>query len=125
MAIPPDPIDDVLFDAKLVVVGEVVAVVAEGSPPARIEAEPGVKDVGNKAPWQRVQVRIDQALLGTAPIGSVVEVLKPEAGYLLSVGIKGDFLLGAAVDGVAPLLGRYGPDSYRHDVVVAALAKRG
>jgi hypothetical protein len=125
MAIPPEPIDSVLFDAKAVVAGEVVAVLAEGPAPPHVEPKKGFKDVGNKAAWQRLSVRVDDVLQGGFDVkkGGTVEVLKPEAGYALSVGIKGDFLLGVGEE--APvILGRYGPDTYRHEVVVEALKRR-
>lgn len=128
MAIPPEPIDSVLFDAKAVVTGEVVAVVAEGPALPRIEKKKGMSDIGNKAAWQKLTLRIDDVLQAGFDVkkGGTVDVVKPVAGYALSVGIKGDFLLGNPEgDEKAPvILGRYGPDSYRHDVVVEALKRR-
>ena len=133
MAIPPEPIDSVLFDAKAVVVGEVTAVVAEGPALPRIEKKKGMSDIGNKAAWQKLTLRVDDVLQAGFDVkkGATVDVVKPVAGYALSVGIKGDFLLGnpapseAGGDEKAPvILGRYGPDSYRHDVVVEALKRR-
>ena len=133
MAIPPEPIDSVLFDAKAVVVAEVVAVVREGPALPKKEKKPGFSDIGNKAAWQRLTLRIDDVLQAGFDVkkGATVEVVKPVAAYALSVGNKGDFLLGNVVaddskdagDGPV-ILGRYGPDSYQHAVVVDALKRR-
>ena len=128
MAIPPEPIDSVLFDAKAVVVGEIVAVVVEGAAiPKTPPAKKDFKDVGNLAAWQQLSLRIDGVVapgLG-ATAGAVIDVLKPEGHYGLPVGAKGPFLLGApGSDGLPVILGRYGPDSYRLDVVEAAVKRR-
>lgn len=123
MAIPPEPLDSVLVDVKSALIGEVTEVIATGPElPAR-EGKKGEKDLGNKAPWQRVKLRVDTALRGV-DVGGVVEVLKPEGAYLVDVGTKGPFLLGAVGDdGVAPILGRYGPDTWRVEVVQTAFAR--
>lgn len=130
MAIPPEPIDSVLFDAKAVVTGEVVAVVAEGPALPRTPKKKGYSDIGNKANWQKLTVRVDDVLQAGFNVkkGATVDVVKPVAAYALSVGVKGDFLLGNPEDGAGAdgpvILGRYGPDSYRHDAVVEALKRR-
>lgn len=124
MALPPEPIDTVLVDTKVAVVGEITGVVATGPALPHREGKKGEKDLGNKAPWQRVTLRIDTVLRGGLKQGSTVEVLKPEGAYLVDAGTKGPFLLGAAGDnGVAPILGRYGPDTWRLEVVQQAFAK--
>ncbi len=128
MALPPEPIDSVLFDAKAVVAGEVVAIVTEGAAlPKKTPKKKDHRDVGNLAAWQKLSLRIDNVLLaglGTAE-GAVVDVLKPEGHYALPVGAAGPFLLGApGDDGLPVILGRYGPDSYRADVVEAAIRRR-
>ncbi|MDP2342071.1 MAG: hypothetical protein Q8O67_14025 [Deltaproteobacteria bacterium] len=128
MAIPPEPIDSVLFDAKAVVVGEVVAIVTEGAPlPKKTPPKKDHKDVGNLAAWQKLSLRVDDVLLAGLDVkkGESLDVLKPEGHYGLPVGAKGPFLLGAAgADGLPVILGRYGPDSYRQEVVEAALKRR-
>ena len=81
MAIPPEPIDSVLFDAKAVVTGEVVAVVAEGPPLPRIEKKKGFSDIGNKAAWQKLTLRVDDVLQSGFDVkkGGTVDVVKPVA----------------------------------------------
>ena len=128
MAIPPEPIDSVLFDARAVVVGEVVAIVTEGAAaPKKTPPKKDHKDVGNVSAWQKLSLRVDDVLLAGLGLdkGAVVDVLKPEGHYGLPVGAHGPFLLGAAGDdGLPVILGRYGPDSYRTDVVEAAVKRR-
>ena len=124
MALPPEPIDTVLVDTRVVVVGEVTGVVATGPELPHREGKKGEKDLGNKAPWQRVTLRIDTVLRGELKPGSTLDVLKPEGAYLVDAGTKGPFLLGAAgADGVAPILGRYGPDTWRLEVVQQTFAR--
>jgi hypothetical protein len=123
MALPPEPIDTVLVDTKAAVVGEVVGVVATGPDLPQRVGKKGEKDLGNQAPWQRVSLRVDTALRGAFSAGSTIDVLKPEGSYLVDVGTTGPFLLGAAGDdGLPVILGRYGPDTWRLEVVQRAFA---
>jgi hypothetical protein len=124
MALPPEPIDTMLVDTKAVVIGEVVGVTATGPALPQRVGKNGEKDLGNEAPWQRVSIRIDTVLRGELQGGKTVEVLKPQGAYLVDVGTKGPFLLGEAGDDGAPvILGRYGPDTWRLEVVQKAFAK--
>jgi len=125
MALPPEPLDSVLVDAKVVVFGEVVGVTATGPELPRREGKKGEKDLQNKAPWQTVTLRVDRVLRGDVVKGATLQVLKPEGAYEVAVGTHGPFLLGTADDsGVAPLLGRYGPDTWRSEVVEGAFQAR-
>jgi hypothetical protein len=127
MALPPEPLSSALFDAKAVVVGEVVSIDATGpEPEKRADVKKGMKDVGNKAAWQTVTLRVDVVLRpgkdGVAvAAGKTIAVRKPEGAYAVDRGTKGPFLLGApGDDGVPLILGRYGPDSWRLELVEAA-----
>lgn len=127
MAIPPEPVDSVLFDAKAVVVATVQTIEAEGPMPPQVEKKKGFSDLPNKAAWQKVVLAVDDVLLAglEAKKGGTLTVLKPEGAYALNVGNGGPFLIGAAGDdGVPVILGRHGPDSYRREVVEAALLRR-
>jgi hypothetical protein len=124
MAQPPEPLSSALFDAKAVVVGEITAIDATGpEQPKRTDVKKGFTDVGNPAAWQKVTLRVDEVLRPgkdgvVVKKGGSVSVLKPEGAYVVGVGTKGPFLLGApGDDGVAPILGRYGPDSWRLELV--------
>jgi len=121
MALPPEPIDTVLVDAKVVVVGFVDAILETGPELPQRQAKKGERDLGNKAPWQRVRLTVERTLRGEA--GKTVEAFKPEGAYIVATGTRGAFLLGAPEGGSAPILGRYGPDTWREDVVVAAFAR--
>jgi hypothetical protein len=123
MALPPEPLDTVLVDAKIVLIGVVAAVTQTGPTPPQREGKKGERDVGNKAPWQRVQLTVERALRGDVAVGATVEALKPEGAYVVDAGTRGAFLLGAPDDGAAPILGRYGPDTWREDVVTGAFAR--
>jgi hypothetical protein len=121
MALPPEPLDTVLVDAKVVVFGEVVDVTATGPALPHREGKKGEKDLQNKAPWQAISLRVDRVLRGDVVKGATIAVLKPEGAYEVVVGTHGPFLLGSADDaGVAPVLGRYGPDTWRAEVVERA-----
>lgn len=124
MALPPEPLATVKVDAVAVCIGEVTAVVATGPALPKREGKKGEKDLGNKEAWQEVVLRVDTALLGLTA-GQTLTVLKPEGAYLVDVGTKGAFLLAAPaeVGGAPAILGRYGPDTWRADDVVATFTR--
>jgi len=113
MALPPEPIERVLPLAKVVVVADVITVVDLDEWPAPGKGPP---DSGHRNPAQQVTLRVARALLGTVD-GDVV-VTKPAGAYAVDVGTTGAFLLDA--DNV--ILGRYGPDTWSVDAVIAAIA---
>jgi hypothetical protein len=119
MALPPEPIDEVLPKAMLVLDAEVHEVVGHGPAPERIEAPPGYTGVGHKVAAQLLTLKVHRVLRGEAPTGELT-VEKPVAGYALRAGVRGPFLL----DGSKPhpvVLGRYGPDTYSFEKVERAL----
>ncbi|MCU0697639.1 MAG: hypothetical protein MUC96_14020 [Myxococcaceae bacterium] len=115
MAKPPEPLADVLPQARWVVDAEVIEVVASGPTPPRKDAPPGSTSVGNLAAAQTVKLAVKQVLRGDSVRELVVE--KPAAGYALKPGDKGPFL----VDANMVILGRYGPDSWHPERIAAAL----
>ena len=115
MALPPEPLDRVLPLAKSVVVADVAAVVDLDEWPAPGNGPP---DSGRKSPAQQVTLRVTRVLLGT--VADDVIVTKPAGAYAVDVGTTGAFLL----DKDAVILGRYGPDTWPVDAVVAAIAGR-
>jgi hypothetical protein len=119
MALPPEPIEEVLPKAKWVVDAEVKEVTGHGPAPDRIDAPPGHTSVGNKAPAQLITLTIKRVLRGD-PGAKELTVEKPAAGYALREGNKGPFLL----DEGSPtplILGRYGPDTYSWEKIERAL----
>lgn len=118
MALPPEPIEEILPSAKWVVEASVVEVV-ENAPPPKNAPPPGTTGTG-KVGRQVVKLRVSKVLLGRDVPKDIVCV-KPEAGYALKVGSKGPFLL----DGTRPrpnILGRYGPDTWPVERIQEALA---
>lgn len=121
MAIPPDPIEEVLPNAAWVVDAEVKEVVQQGPAAPKVPAPPGWTDTGQKVGSQLVKLSIRRVLKGQSELKELT-VEKPVAGYALKAGNKGPFLL----DGSKPhpvILGRYGPDSYSFEKIEAALKK--
>lgn len=111
MALPPEPLDEILPSATTIVVAEVVSVVDEGAwPPGD---KNGPLDGAPPRPAQRAQLKITRTLRGP----SVDSVHKPAANYALRIGTQGAFLL----DERAEILGRYGPDTWTVDEVEAAV----
>lgn len=115
MAIPPDPIEDVLPLAAWVVEAEVAEVLSTGPTPPQREARRGATSVGNRAPSQSVRLSVTRVLRGKRTKELIVD--KPEAGYLLKAGDHGPFL----IDANSQLLGAYGPDTYSLAEVTRAL----
>lgn len=115
MAIPPEPIEDVLPDAVLVVEAEVLEVLSTGPDTPKVHSKPGMTSTGAKSPSQKVKLKVTKVLFGAPTKELVVE--KPEAGYALRAGNHGPFL----VDKSNVILGRYGPDSYSLERITKAL----
>lgn len=119
MAIPPDPIDEVLPLAVLVVEAEVKEVVSSGPQPPRVEAAPGKTSVPDQVRAQVVKLTVQRVLHGDRKLKELT-VEKPLGAYALRPGNKGPFL----IDGSTPtprILGRYGPDTYSVSQIEAAL----
>src|SRR5438270_10692886 len=106
MALPPEPLNEVLPKATWIVDAEVVEVVKQGPAPEKKQARAGASDIGQKTASQTVKLKIKRVLKGEQVKELVVE--KPEAGYALRAGNHGPFL----IDDSKIILGRYGPDTY-------------
>jgi len=119
VALPPEPLEEVLPDATSVVEATVIEIVAEG--PAVDQPQLQHRHVGGnlKDPSQTVRLRVTRVLRGE--LEGELTVIKPEAPYLLRVEVSGPFLL-AEQDGKVTILGRYGPDSYSLAALERALA---
>ena len=115
MAIPPEPIEEVLPNAMWVLDAEVSEVLETGPQVPRKEAPPGATSVGQKTSSQKVKLKVNRVLRGDTITELVVE--KPEAGYALRSGNHGPFL----IDSTRSILGRYGPDSWSWERIEKAL----
>ena len=121
MAIPPEAIEEILPKAALVVEAEVVAILATGPLPPKVEGAPGATSVGHKVASQTVKLKVIRVHKGPSTLKEVVAE-KPVGGYSLKPGNKGPFLLDAGKPNPA-ILGRYGPDSWALSKVVGAVKK--
>ena len=120
MALPPEPISELLSGASIVVDAEVIEILGTGDPLPKPEAPRGATSIGVMIPMQIVRLSVRRVLLNRdgALVADVLVVEKPIATYALRVGNQGGF----ALDGASPrraILGRHGPDSYG----IAALEK--
>lgn len=120
MALPPEPLDEVLSEATAVVEATVIEIVSVGPPIERPKRPP--RHVGGNIldSLQRVRLRITRVLRGELELGELT-VTKPEAPYLLRAEVSGPFLL-REEEGEVTILGRYGPDSYSLASLERALA---
>lgn len=122
VALPPEPLEDLLRVASLVVEAEVTAVLAVGEPVAEGDDPPGGwTGPVPPEPWQLVNLRVHHVLRG--PDTAALRVRKPVAPYTLTATppTRGIFLL-ALADGPDPIvLGRYGPESWPAEDVAASL----
>lgn len=127
MALPPDPIEEVLPGASSAVMAEVTRVLHKGQTSPSPHGEPGKTSAVEEAPKQVVELRVDEVLFGAAETGRLVTVVKPPGAYALVAGNKGPFLLRAVKDGeaVAVILGRYGPDTYSRRYIEDTAKKLG
>jgi hypothetical protein len=120
MALPPEPLEELIPQVAGLVVAEVVAVVSGEKVP--LTSRPLPIGAAPPLPEQRVRLKVSQAVLGDAR--GELEVIKPQGAYVLAVGHHGPFLL----DHRQPprILGRYGPDTYSLPTLKKALeARRG
>jgi hypothetical protein len=113
MALPPEPLDEVLNDVVLAVIGRVVR--AE-----RVEVDSARRAIGaaGDRPAQAIEVEVEEVLRGEA--AGVIKLTKPSSAYVLVEGVSGAFL----ADADSHLLGRQGPDSWPVDAVRTALAPK-
>ena len=121
MAKPPEPLEEMLPKAALVVIATVKRVIATGAPlPPLPDQEEQKADVGARSPEQTLELEVESVLKGKhqGPL-TVLTVKKPVAGYSVREGTKGAWL----VDDDGTVLGRYGPDSWRTAHVEAALKR--
>ncbi|MHB8877343.1 MAG: hypothetical protein ACYC8T_26900 [Myxococcaceae bacterium] len=119
MAIPPEPIEQVIEDAGAAVLAEVAGVTTQD---AQEPSAPG------KVARQVVELKVQSVLFGAlAKAGATVQAVKPAGAYALRAGNHGPFLLRAIPGGTPALeiLGRYGPDTYSAARIEEAAKRSG
>ncbi len=128
MALPPDPIDEILPLAQVVALAEVSSILfrdqQEFVPNSK---DPYEVDIPRDLPLQRVSLKVEQLLDGDRlSVGQSIEAIKPAGEYVLRAGVKGPFLLQWKEGEDKPfILGMYGPDTYSQRVLEAALKAHG
>src|SRR4051794_20745425 len=118
MALPPEPLSELLPKATWIVEGEVREVVQQARAIPVAHAQEGATSAGHQVGAQLVKLVVKRVLRG-APVTELV-VEKPVAGYALKAGSHGPFLI-AEGDPHPVILGRFGPDSYALGRIEAAL----
>jgi hypothetical protein len=121
MALPPEPLAELLKDATLVVDAQVLEVLETGAKPDQPQAPAGSTSVGYKSASQVVVLQVNKALKGQG--AGKVTVSKPVGSYALKVGNKGAFFLKEGTPHME-ILGRYGPDTHPLPAVEYALSKK-
>ncbi len=122
MALPPDPIEEVLSAAAAVIMAKVVRVISQEPQQPFPKRDPKVVG-GETVPLARQVVALEvlEVVKGEGiEAGQSLEVIKPEGEFTLIAAVEGPFLL-AEVEGGFEILGRYGPDTYRRNEIEAAL----
>lgn len=122
MALPPEPIDELIPSAEAGVLAEVTRVLTQDPEPPARAGEPGATSAPTQAARQVVELKVTGTLFGEVKSGALLQVTKPAGAYALRAGNQGPFLLGKA--GTATqILGRYGPDTWPEAVVREAAKK--
>ena len=121
MAKPPEPLDEMLPLAGLVIEARVARVVGEGPILPRPKQEPGARPSGSMGREQTLELEVLRVLRGDVPPGILV-VHKPVAPYTLVAGSTGPFLLDTD-ENPPEILGRYGPDSWPLARVASAVVR--
>ena len=128
MALPPEPIDQILPLAHAGVLAKVTKIIRQEKQSFIPQpSDPDMVDIPRELPLQIVQLQIQETLFGDlGNVGTTIEVLKPAGEYVLREGVEGPFLLQRFVEHSSPqILGMYGPDSYSLKVIRAAMTKHG
>ncbi len=113
MATPPEPLDELLDEIALAVIGRVVR--AE-----RVEVDEGRRAIGaaTARPAQAVEIQVEEVLMGEA--AERVALTKPTSAYVLVEGATGVFV----ADRSGVLIGNQGPDTWPVEQVRATLAPK-
>lgn len=123
MALPPEPIEEVLPSADAAVLATVSRIV-EQAPQQQYERSLDTS-LPTTAARQVVELKVTKVLFGSlAQNGGTVNVIKPEGAYALREGNQGPFVLAKSDAGVE-IVGRYGPDTWSEAAVKQAAVSFG
>jgi hypothetical protein len=127
MAIPPEPIAEVMPDVAAAVVAEVTHIHERGPqkpfPQPRL---PNEVDIPCQISYQIVELSIKRVVFGAwLEPNTSLRVYKPAGDYVLSPGNHGPFLLTQPQNineqTLPVIIGRYGPDSYPLELIEIAI----
>ncbi len=128
MAIPPEPIRELLPRAALIIEAEVSEVLSTGPAPPLVEAPKDFTSTPQEVASQKVALAVKRVLRGELPDDAAgsqsLTVTKPQGEYTLGAGNHGPFLLEQRTDEWV-ILGRWGPDNYRIEWVEESIAAEG
>ncbi len=119
MALPPEPLAEILPLATRIVLAEVLE--TTGDRPADSASQRPPIGGARPQPEQRVRLKVTKTLRGAE--ARELTAFKPSGAYWLVPGNKGPFLL----DNSEPeprILGRYGPDTYPLAALEQALSSQ-
>lgn len=118
MALPPEPLDELLGAAAFVVEGKVLRVIHQDTQPSTPTLPPGTTGGSPMAAAQTVVIAVRRALKGSLPDEITAE--KPQGAFVLAPGSTGAFFLAHGAPHFV-IMGRYGPDTHAIERVLAAL----
>lgn len=122
MALPPEPLSELLPASSAVIHAEVAEVLSAAPTIERAPSAPAATSVPSQIGPQVVRLRVRRVLRGGA-LGDEIVVEKPPSAYALKAGNHGAFFLDTT--GERPrIIGRYGPDTHSLQSVEHACARR-
>ena len=123
MAIPPEPIEDILPQAHYVVIAQVKKIIHTDKQKPVHKEDPKIVGMPRELPAQRLLLHIIENISSsTLPIDTDIEVLKPSGDYVLRQDIQGPFMLATDEEtNQLSIIGRYGPDSYSLKAIQSTL----
>ncbi len=113
MALPPEPIEEILPQATYIVLARVMKILHTDKQQPVHREDPRIIGMLRELPAQRLQLEILESIAGEKlEKNTILDVLKPAGDYVLRQDVEGPFLLMKEEDGSLKIIGRYGPDTY-------------
>lgn len=126
MALPPEPIDEVLPLADACMIAKVTQIISSGKQSfiPDTSKDPEIVEVPRDLPEQYVELEVKELLFGKMyKVGQKLQIQKPSGDYVLKINLEAPFLIHHAEGAKHPeILGRYGPDTWSLRVLKAAIA---
>ena len=126
MAIPPEPIDELLPLTDAAVIAKVTKILHQGKQDfIPNPKEEDAVDIPRDLPDQLVTLSIKKVLFGDfVTVNESFNVIKPAGDYVLREGVEGPFLIYRGKEDKEPVIaGRYGLDTYPLFVIEDAILR--